>query len=89
MWSDPEEIPGWAVSPRGAGYLFGYDATNEVRVLLIRDDDCAGDVADVSGDALCGQLSVRIIHSIPFHCVTDMHTCFFLFISSITTTDWS
>jgi len=29
MWSDPEEIPGWAVSPRGAGYLFGYDATNE------------------------------------------------------------
>jgi diadenosine tetraphosphatase ApaH/serine/threonine PP2A family protein phosphatase len=38
MWSDPEEIPGWAVSPRGAGYLFGYDATNEVRVSLIIDD---------------------------------------------------
>lgn len=30
MWSDPEDIPGWAVSPRGAGYLFGYGATNEV-----------------------------------------------------------
>jgi hypothetical protein len=30
MWSDPEDIPGWAVSPRGAGYLFGYVATNEV-----------------------------------------------------------
>lgn len=29
MWSDPEDIPGWAVSPRGAGYLFGYEATNE------------------------------------------------------------
>lgn len=64
MWSDPEEIPGWAVSPRGAGYLFGYDATNEVRVSLIRDDDCDGDVADDNGDALCGQLSVRIMHSI-------------------------
>jgi serine/threonine-protein phosphatase 4 catalytic subunit len=23
MWSDPDEIPGWHVSPRGAGYLFG------------------------------------------------------------------
>lgn len=25
MWSDPEEITGWSVSPRGAGYLFGGD----------------------------------------------------------------
>ena len=23
LWSDPEEMNGWAVSPRGAGYLFG------------------------------------------------------------------
>jgi serine/threonine-protein phosphatase 4 catalytic subunit len=25
MWSDPDEITGWSVSPRGAGYLFGGD----------------------------------------------------------------
>ncbi|GAM18434.1 hypothetical protein SAMD00019534_016090 [Acytostelium subglobosum LB1] len=25
MWSDPEDIPGWNSSPRGAGYLFGED----------------------------------------------------------------
>ncbi|KAK9708648.1 sporulation-induced protein [Basidiobolus ranarum] len=29
MWSDPEEIDGWAVSPRGAGWLFGGRVTSE------------------------------------------------------------
>jgi len=27
MWSDPEELEGWALSPRGAGYLFGGNVT--------------------------------------------------------------
>lgn len=29
MWSDPEDILDWAISPRGAGYLFGSKATKE------------------------------------------------------------
>ncbi|CAG8618588.1 9553_t:CDS:2, partial [Cetraspora pellucida] len=29
MWSDPEDIDTWAVSPRGAGWLFGAKVTNE------------------------------------------------------------
>merc|ERR1711976_510032 len=29
MWSDPEDIETWAVSPRGAGYLFGHRVTTE------------------------------------------------------------
>lgn len=29
MWSDPEEIETWQVSPRGAGWLFGSKATAE------------------------------------------------------------
>ncbi|EOA31974.1 hypothetical protein CARUB_v10015217mg [Capsella rubella] len=30
MWSDPEDIETWAVSPRGAGWLFGSRVTTEV-----------------------------------------------------------
>ncbi|CEG66832.1 Putative Serine/threonine-protein phosphatase [Rhizopus microsporus] len=29
MWSDPEDIDMWAVSPRGAGWLFGAKVTSE------------------------------------------------------------
>ncbi|CAD8211107.1 unnamed protein product [Paramecium octaurelia] len=29
LWSDPEDINGWGVSPRGAGYIFGGDITTE------------------------------------------------------------
>eukprot|EP00756_Hemistasia_phaeocysticola_P024690 Hpha_TRINITY_DN15962_c0_g1::TRINITY_DN15962_c0_g1_i6::g.74560::m.74560/K15423/PPP4C; serine/threonine-protein phosphatase 4 catalytic subunit len=25
MWSDPEDVDGWAISPRGAGHIFGAD----------------------------------------------------------------
>lgn len=27
LWSDPDDISGWALSPRGAGFLFGADVT--------------------------------------------------------------
>lgn len=29
LWSDPEEIDGWGLSPRGAGYLFGGDIVSK------------------------------------------------------------
>jgi serine/threonine-protein phosphatase 4 catalytic subunit len=29
MWSDPDDIEGWNVSPRGAGYLFGEDIVTD------------------------------------------------------------
>ena len=38
MWSDPEEISGWGLSPRGAGYLFGGDVVekfNEVNAIAL------------------------------------------------------
>lgn len=30
MWSDPDDIDNWAVSPRGAGWLFGGSVVKEV-----------------------------------------------------------
>lgn len=35
MWSDPEEIETWQVSPRGAGWIFGSKATAEVRKIFL------------------------------------------------------
>ena len=35
MWSDPDDIENWAVSPRGAGWLFGGSVTREVRPSFI------------------------------------------------------
>ena len=29
LWSDPEEQTGWAINPRGAGYVFGQEQTCE------------------------------------------------------------
>jgi serine/threonine-protein phosphatase 4 catalytic subunit len=29
LWSDPEEIQGWGISPRGAGYIFGGDVVDK------------------------------------------------------------
>lgn len=29
LWSDPEDIDGWAISPRGAGFLFGQNIVRQ------------------------------------------------------------
>jgi hypothetical protein len=33
MWSDPEDVETWAVSPRGAGWLFGGRVTSEFNTI--------------------------------------------------------
>jgi len=29
LWSDPDDRPGWGISPRGAGYTFGQDISEQ------------------------------------------------------------
>ena len=38
VWSDPEDVETWAVSPRGAGWLFGAKVTYEVTHILQSND---------------------------------------------------
>lgn len=40
VWSDPEDVDTWAISPRGAGWLFGAKVTNEVTL-------CSGHTAQL------------------------------------------
>ncbi len=34
LWSDPDDRCGWGISPRGAGYTFGQDISEQVPLLL-------------------------------------------------------
>lgn len=46
VWSDPEEIDSWAVSPRGAGWLFGNKVVSEFNQI---NGGCATTSSTLSG----------------------------------------
>jgi serine/threonine-protein phosphatase 6 catalytic subunit len=46
MWSDPEDIQGFAISPRGAGWLFGSSVVNEFNKIN-GAHQCTGRMANV------------------------------------------
>lgn len=61
MWSDPEDINGFAISPRGAGWLFGGPVVHEFNKIN-------GAPAGPSSDMLC-ILKMRYwacTHTMPF-----------------------
>lgn len=41
VWSDPEDVDTWAISPRGAGWLFGDKVSSEVSCLDSHASTCA------------------------------------------------
>ena len=42
LWSDPDDRCGWGISPRGAGYTFGQDISEQV-------GGCAADARRAEG----------------------------------------
>jgi len=66
MWSDPEDTTGWAVSPRGAGFLFGSQATLEVFLLSLY---------------MCSSFSFLLLFYLCLSCSTPINHLMVLYLS--------
>ena len=40
LWSDPEDVEGWGLSPRGAGYLFGGEVVTQFNQASVLRSNC-------------------------------------------------
>ena len=61
LWSDPDDRGGWGISPRGAGYTFGQDISenfnhNNGLTLVSRAHQL---VMEVSTQFMCGGVDVN------------------------------
>eukprot|EP00823_Brevimastigomonas_motovehiculus_P000665 TRINITY_DN1082_c0_g1_i1.p1 TRINITY_DN1082_c0_g1~~TRINITY_DN1082_c0_g1_i1.p1 ORF type:complete len:330 (+),score=67.83 TRINITY_DN1082_c0_g1_i1:24-1013(+) len=68
LWSDPDERPGWGISPRGAGYTFGQDISEQYNhtnglTLIARAHQLV-----MEGYNWCHEKNVVTIFSAPNYC---------------------
>jgi serine/threonine-protein phosphatase 2A catalytic subunit len=68
LWSDPDDRPGWGISPRGAGYTFGQDISEQFNhnnglTLVARAHQLVMD-----GYNWCHEKNVVTIFSAPNYC---------------------
>jgi serine/threonine-protein phosphatase 2A catalytic subunit len=68
LWSDPNDRTGFEISPRGAGYTFGYDVTEEFchknkLTMIARAHQCIP-----TGYSWCHNKKVCTIFSAPNYC---------------------
>lgn len=68
MWSDPEEVETWAVSPRGAGWLFGPRVTNEFNRINKLDLICRAHQLVQEGYKYAFDEQIVTIWSAPNYC---------------------
>jgi serine/threonine-protein phosphatase 4 catalytic subunit len=68
LWSDPEEVEGWGVSPRGAGYLFGHDVVTEFNNANNIDLICRAHQLVMEGYKWHFNESVLTVWSAPNYC---------------------
>ncbi|KUF93593.1 Zinc (Zn2)-Iron (Fe2) Permease (ZIP) Family [Phytophthora nicotianae] len=68
MWSDPEDIETWAMSPRGAGYLFGAKVTQEFNQINGLDLICRAHQLVQEGYKYMFDNSLVTVWSAPNYC---------------------
>lgn len=68
MWSDPEEIEGWGLSPRGAGYLFGEDVVEQFTQTNSIDLICRAHQLVMEGYKMMFKASLCTVWSAPNYC---------------------
>jgi len=68
LWSDPEDIDGWGVSPRGAGYLFGAEVVTHFNKLNNVDLICRAHQLVMEGYKYMFNESLVTVWSAPNYC---------------------
>jgi serine/threonine-protein phosphatase 2A catalytic subunit len=68
LWSDPEDRNGWGISPRGAGFVWGYDNSDEFVYLNNINFIARAHQLIMKGYNWCHNKKVMSIFSAPNYC---------------------
>jgi len=79
LWSDPDDISGWGLSPRGAGFLFGADITKAFAHHNAIDLIARAHQLAMEGYKLMFDRSIVTVWSAPNYCYRYTPLTFLLF----------
>eukprot|EP00127_Corallochytrium_limacisporum_P005562 Clim_evm79s207 gene=Clim_evmTU79s207 len=68
LWSDPEDIEGWGLSPRGAGYLFGSEVVQQFNSTNNIDLICRAHQLVMEGYKMMFNDTIVTVWSAPNYC---------------------
>lgn len=68
LWSDPEDVDGWGLSPRGAGYIFGADVVTQFNTVNKLDLICRSHQLVMEGYKSMFNDSIVTVWSAPNYC---------------------
>ena len=68
LWSDPEDRFGWGMSPRGAGYIFGHDISEQFNHTNKLNMISRAHQLQMNGFSWCHNKQVCTIFSAPNYC---------------------
>ncbi len=84
LWSDPDDRCGWGISPRGAGYTFGQDISEQFNHSNGLNLVARAHQLVMEGYNWCHEQNVVTIFSAPNYCYRcGTHICLVCFNSSI------